>query len=331
MAYQLRFPNRLDINGGTLNLTAKDINGNYVAPIITNSTILCANLYCERSLYSDATGNIVSPPFNITNSPSAGDLLTALNSTDAAWTIPSFSTPTLTITNSPTFGYVLTGNTSSTAEWAVPGTVQGNIYGDIITANSLVIAGPITATTGTFSGEINVTGNITATDTVFADTVDVTNVITDTLETGTIHATGNIDGDIAVNVSTVVATDVNALSLNIANNAYIGGAVTGVDSLVASGNITAAVFVGPSTVTHALKSASTSVVVKNATAPSVGQALVALSSTAASWQDIGTATAANALKSATTTINVSSATAPSATQILTASSSTAAVWAAPAN
>jgi hypothetical protein len=81
-------------------------------------------------------------------------------------------------------------------------------------------------------------------------------------------------------------------------------------------------------IAQALKSATTTVDVSAAAAPTTGQVLVATGGSAATWQD-GTALTSgstNALRSATTTVNVSSATAPVAGQVLMATSSTAATW-----
>ncbi len=110
---------------------------------------------------------------------------------------------------------------------------------------------------------------------------------------------------------------------------------------------------GGSGTATALQTASGTVSISGAAAPTSGQVLSATSATAAVWASLtgtGTVTSvtsanpditvatstttpvltlveAPALQSATTTVNVSSATAPTAGQVLTASSSTAATWA----
>ncbi len=110
---------------------------------------------------------------------------------------------------------------------------------------------------------------------------------------------------------------------------------------------------GGSGTATALQTASGTVSISGAAAPTSGQVLSATSATAAVWASLtgtGTVTSvtsanpditvatstttpvltlveAPALQSATTTVNVSSATAPTAGQVLTASSPTAATWA----
>jgi hypothetical protein len=74
-----------------------------------------------------------------------------------------------------------------------------------------------------------------------------------------------------------------------------------------------------------LASATTTIVVSGATAPTAGQVLTATSPTAADWE---TPSAAS-LKTATSPVVVSSATAPTAGQVLTATSPTAADWETP--
>lgn len=82
---------------------------------------------------------------------------------------------------------------------------------------------------------------------------------------------------------------------------------------------------GVATVANGLKSATTTVAVSAATAPSVGQVLTATGGSSATWQNAASGPATG-LVSATTTVSVSAATAPSAGQVLTATSSVAATW-----
>lgn len=79
----------------------------------------------------------------------------------------------------------------------------------------------------------------------------------------------------------------------------------------------------------ALQSATTTVTVSAATAPTNGQVLTATSSTVADWQTPSSLTSAASLETASAPVVVSAATAPSAGQVLTATSATAADWQTP--
>jgi hypothetical protein len=89
------------------------------------------------------------------------------------------------------------------------------------------------------------------------------------------------------------------------------------------------------TTAQGLKSATTTVNVSSATAPTSGQVLTATSGVAATWQTPATpnpiSDSTNALESATTTVDVSSSAAPTNGQVLVASGPTAASWQTIAN
>lgn len=92
------------------------------------------------------------------------------------------------------------------------------------------------------------------------------------------------------------------------------------------------------TAATALKTGSTQTNISGSP-PSSGQALIASSSTAATWQSIVSASdprltddrTASGVRTATTTVSVSGATAPSSGQVLTATSNSAASWSGFAN
>ncbi len=96
-----------------------------------------------------------------------------------------------------------------------------------------------------------------------------------------------------------------------------------------TGNVTG-VTSGTAARTNALQSATTTVNVAAATAPSSGQVLTATSNSTATWQTPSTTAslsqATNAIQSLTTTVNTSNATAPVAGQFLRATGASAATW-----
>jgi len=83
----LLYSNDLAINAKTINLDAKDPNGTKIAPIITSSDVMCANLFAQYALYSysGSGGNVQSNLFAITNDPVANYILTGVDSTHAIW------------------------------------------------------------------------------------------------------------------------------------------------------------------------------------------------------------------------------------------------------
>ena len=67
MAYQLRFPNDLDIYAGQITLSAVDINNNPIAPIVTTSGVKCENVYVHRAEIADScSANLTLTNLNLT-------------------------------------------------------------------------------------------------------------------------------------------------------------------------------------------------------------------------------------------------------------------------
>jgi len=138
----LLFDNNYEVHGKQLIITGVDQFGNYIAPIITPSPILCANVYVHRAEIADnAAGNVTS---NV-----------------------------LTILNDPTVNYVLTGVTTNTCSWQ-PG--PNSINGLSINPNDIIVSGQITSnvTTGTAPFVVNSTTQVTNMNSEFSGTSDVT-------------------------------------------------------------------------------------------------------------------------------------------------------------
>lgn len=252
----LLFENRMVLNASKIHLTGLVSGGTREAPLIVDSNVFVPNLYCERAMYSDSTGNIFSPSFTIANAPAVGNVLTGTGSNTAEWKYPIIQSNGLVISGSASLGKVLTGTGAGTAEWDVPGTIQGNITSDILTANVIQVVDM------NVSGTINITGDIAVTNVSV-----VGNVVADQ-----VFAAGDIEGDQLISTIATGTAPLVVSSTTLVPNLYVARSAL---SDVA-------------TVTNALKSATTSVNVSSATAPSANQYLRASSSTAAVWGDLPT-------------------------------------------
>lgn len=256
MANSLLYKNHLALNGRTLYLSGTGSGGVKIAPLTVDSNIFVANLYCERAMYSDSTGNIFSPSFTIGNTPSVGNVLTGTGSNTAEWKYPIVQTNSLIISGSASLGKVLTGTGTGTADWQVPGTIQGNITSDIIIANVVNVVDM------TVSGTINITGDIAV-----QNVSVVGNVVADQ-----VFAAGDIEGDQLISVVATGTPPLVVSSTTLVPNLYVARSA----------------LADVATLANALKSATTTVDVSSATAPSANQYLKATSGTAAVWSDLPT-------------------------------------------
>ena len=256
MANSLLYKNHLALNGRTLYLSGTGSGGVKIAPLTVDSNIFVANLYCERAMYSDSTGNIFSPSFTIGNTPSVGNVLTGTGSNTAEWKYPIVQTNSLIISGSASLGKVLTGTGAGTADWEVPGTIQGNITSDILTANVINVVDM------TVSGTINISGNIA---------VDNISVVGDVVA-DQVFATGDVQGDQLISTVATGTAPLVVSSTTLVPNLYVARSA----------------LADVATLANALKSATTTVNVSSATAPSANQYLRATSATAAVWGDLPT-------------------------------------------
>jgi len=124
--------NKMKIFAGTL-----ELDSGSQPPIKTNSTTLVDNLFCERALHCDSTGNIMSNKFEIQGDLIEGYVLTARNSKIAHWESPKVLGTDLQITGQTVNGHVLTAIGSGFAEWRNPGDITGNVHCKEIIGNSL--------------------------------------------------------------------------------------------------------------------------------------------------------------------------------------------------
>ena len=252
----LLFPNPRQLHCGQINVSGLASNLAMIPPIVTNSTRFCANVYVQRAMFSDATGNIFSPALTISNQASVGNVLTGTGANTADWLLPSVQSSSLVISGSAVVGRVLTGTGAGTADWQLPGTIQGNITSDILTANVINVVDM------TVTGTINLTGDITA------DNITVTgNVIGDT-----VTATGDVTGDQLVSTVATGTAPIVVASTTLVPNLYVARSA----------------LADVATVANALKSATTTVNVSSATAPAANEYLKATSGTAAVWSALPT-------------------------------------------
>lgn len=210
----LLFKNNVPLNAGTLNLSGIIPGGAFTAPIVTPSTVLCANVYVQRAVTAD-----------------------------------NFS---------------------------------GNITGDADLAGWLNVSANVNVGTNLFvSGYADIDGNVTiGTDLLLGDDLDVG---------GDVYITGNveIDGwlDVAANISSgPIVSSSTITGTQLISTIATGTAPFTVASTTRVTNLNAATS-GTSDIALALKSATTTVNVSSATAPTNGQVLTATGGSAATWQD----------------------------------------------
>lgn len=248
------------------------------------------------------------------------------------------TTVSVSAATAPTLGQVLTATGPSTAEWVTPSGASislSNATPPAVDAGSAAAGSGSTASKGDHKHSVAV-GSPVSISVGGSNSDGTANTLARSDHSHGLPAFGNTSGTIAqgndsrfsdARVPTAHHTSHQAGQSDPINVAGLSGVLA--DPQLAG----------------SIKSATTTISVASAAAPTVGQVLTAQSGTAAIWQDpptvsgpasgdlsgtypAPTVVASAGIKSATTTVNVSSATAPSSGQVLKASSGTAAIWAA---
>jgi hypothetical protein len=239
-----------------------------------------------------------------------GGLSGVLSDPQVANKIATSGTPVTVSSTAPSAGQYLVATSATAAAWTTTS------FGDF--------SGPASSVSGNLVSFNGTTGKLGQDSGVAASSVVLTSDsrLSDA-RTPVAHATSHKHGG-SDEIATATAAANAIPKAGAGGTLAIGWIPTGsTSSTVCIGNDSR---LSDDRTASGLRSATTVVSVSSATAPSSGQALVATSSTAATWQNPN----AYSLKSATTTVDVSAATAPSAGQALIATDSTHATWQTPA-
>lgn len=309
----LLYPNFYNLNTGTISIKGKSQGGVKFAPIVTESNVLVANLYAARALVSDASfgGNISGDSLIISGDATINSLSVTGTSTATVFKSTTTNLPPLIINSTQLVGNLYCENAMHSDDSAALQTSGSSV--NVSSASPPTVGQALVATAATTA---------TWQDLSITPGADVSgNVVT-----------ANVFTSPVINGTTINATTVNSTTFN---GNLVGSSVT------ASGTVSAGTLVvsntsqvsnlksefsGTADIALALKSATTTVNVSSATAPSVGQTLVATGASTATWQSVPASSSAAALDSATTTVNVDASAAPTAGQVLVATSDSAAVW-----
>ena len=269
-------------------------------------------------------------------------------------TLTDGATVTVTLGKGNTFIVTLGGN--RTLDFSFPNSFSNSTVDPAGISGVLIVKqdGTGSRTLG-FAAKVKTSGDTSlnsaaAAYTVFRFTVeDASNVHLRKVEgsTGGASLTSNAPADVtvaaaAVGVGTAAARDDHKhnISTGAPSTLVVGGSnTTGsassvsksdhVHALPAFGTSAGTFMEGNATPTAAaLKSATTTVTVSAATAPTTGQVLTAINSTSASWQTAAGG-AASDLGTSGANVNVNAAAPPSTGQVLTATDATHATWQTP--
>ena len=139
----LLYPNPLNLNCATLNVTGIASGNVKVAPIVTSSTVFIPNMYVNRSKYCD-NANVG----NVAGAVITGSTITAASNNVIArglWDSSGGGSVSTYAGSAPTTGQVLTATSASTATWQAVSVPSGATITNATITNPTITSANITA------------------------------------------------------------------------------------------------------------------------------------------------------------------------------------------
>jgi hypothetical protein len=271
------------------------------------------NSFLEVSLASDGTLNSGIVGTAQLDSPTQ----TTLASVAGKYTLPSGGVPSTDMSSG------VQSNLSAASTAVQPSvTLSGDLSGTLSNSTVAKIKGITLPSSSPTSGQVLQATSSTATNwATVTSNGSVNNATTST--PGLVELAGDLSG--TATTPTVTTSGGISIVTTTGTQTLTNKSISGSQITSAVANATAAT---TASATNALNSATTTVVVNGATAPTTGQVLTATGSTAAAW---ATPASGGGSPNASSIDGVTVTGTPSASQVLTATSSTAAAWSTPSS